>query len=308
MANEIRYGGLGDLRLTEELAAEVQLLLADRNALGMHPALMYLGDCGGAPSLTKKLSQVGWNGYDAMSDVAEGASVTNTALTDSSVTVTVSRRAKSYIHSDHALFTDIQGLLSRPSFARDAAISAQMKLTNLIALLVDDFSTTAGPGTGVNADVETLIEAGILLNIANAPVEQGILAMLHTRQWGDVQLDIATAVAGAIQWMEATQEQIAIRGNGFKGTLFGMDIFTSNQVQTANAGADRAGGVFTRGAVAWADATPQPDGNPKKTIIDKILLAEDYEVGSGETTTVQNYYCGVTEAIDECGVTYISDA
>ena len=83
MANEIRYSGLGDLRLTETLAAQVQLLLADRNALGNHPALMYVGDASGTPSLTKKISQLGWLGYDAMSDVAEGASVSNTAFTDS---------------------------------------------------------------------------------------------------------------------------------------------------------------------------------------------------------------------------------
>ena len=184
-----------------------------------------------------------------------------------------------------------------------------MKLMNLIALLVNDFSTTAGPGTGVNATTATLIDAAITLGINNAPVDQGILALLHTRQWGDIQQDLLTATAGAVQWAPATQAQLAVRGNGFKGEFFGIDIFTSNQVQTANAGADRAGGVFTRGAIAWADATPVADDNTMdKVILDKIMLASDYDPSSGETELVMNYYCGVTEALDACGVTFVSDA
>ena len=77
---------------------------------------------------------------------------------------------------------------------------------------------------------------------------------------------------------------------------------------TANAGADRAGGMFARGAVAWADGTPVADGDPKKVVLGKIMLAQDYDVASGETTTAMNYYCGVSQVIDAAGVSIISDA
>lgn len=308
MANEIRYSGLADLRLTETLSAEVLLLLADRNAVGMHPALMYIGDLGGSESLTKKVAEIGWNGYDALADVAEGASVSNTALTDSSVTVTVSRRAKSYIWSELAKITDVQGLLSTPSFARDAAVAAGVKLTNLIAEAGSGFSTNSAGSTTVDLNATDLIEASILLEIANADISSGLMCILHPRQYGDFQLDLATTTAGALQWNGATQEQLQVRGAGYKGNFLGIDIWSSSQVPTATAGADRGGCMFTRGAIAWGDATPAMDDNPMRRVVGKILLGTGYDDQAGETTTTMSYFCGVSKAIDAAGCLILSDA
>lgn len=306
MAGEIQYSTLGDLRLSETLSAEVLMLLADRAFLGNHPALMYLGDLGGSPSLTKKISQLGWNGYDALADVAEGSSVVNTAFTDASATVVVSRRAKAYIHSELAAATDIQGLLTRPSFAMDAATSAAMKLTSLIANVTDDFTAQAG-ATTVDLNASDLITAHITLEIANANVGGGVMCILHPQQWGDVQQDILAA-GGTLAETDTAQASLQLMGSGYKGNFFGIDIFTSNQVPTATSGADRAGGMFTRGAVAWADATPASDGNPLRQVIGKILLGTDYDSKAGETTTTQSYFCGVSQVIDAAGVTILSDA
>ena len=58
---------------------------------------------------------VGLNGYDAMSAQGENASIANSALTDTSVVVTVGRYGKAYAASDMARFTSPMGGVINPA-------------------------------------------------------------------------------------------------------------------------------------------------------------------------------------------------
>lgn len=304
MANEILYAGIGDLRFAEAASAEYLLLLAAREALPNHPALLYAGDVAGSGSAVLKVPHLGLAGYDALTATADGSAVANTALTDASTTVTVARYSKAYEVSDMARGTGM--FLDPQVFAQDAVQSSASMLVSLIANLVDNFATTAG-STGVDLSVANYLTAIQTLEVAN--VAGPYMAVLHPQQVGDLRAALAAVAGGALQWMPGTQAQIQVLGNGFRGQFLGVDIFSTTFVPTANAGADRAGGMFGRGALVWADMTIPSSGDADQLIIGgKVMVERDRTARAGLTAHVTHTYLGATEGIDLCGVSVITDA
>ena len=304
MANEILYAGVADLRTTEVLSQEYLLLLQDRKALPMHPALLYAGDLKGSGSDTKKIPHIGMLGYDDLSDLADGASVTPTAHTDASTTITVTRRSKAYSASDLARFTDAHGIIDPQMFAADAAQSAQTKLVQIIAALMGGFSNTVG-STGVNLSVANAMDAGTQLLISN--VAGPYLGIIHGRQFGDLRSALATAT-GSIEHTAAGQSTVEVPVPMGAVRLLGIDWFVSNHIPTANSGADRAGGVFGRGAIAWADMGVDADSMDQISIGGKVLFERDRDGKAGLTDYVTHVYLGASEGIDAAGVSVITDA
>jgi len=307
MADEILYAGLGDLTLAETLSAAIVLLLADRVALPNHEALIYAGDLADTGSKVTKIRELGLMGYDGAAATSEGTAVANTALTDGSVQLTIARYSKRYERGDIARLVDADGLLSPEMFAQDAVVTSALHLTDLLANLVDNFSTTTG-ASGVDATPENFLDACTALEIAK--VMPPYMAVLHPVQWGDIRKDLLLASGGAIQWSAAAQEAQRIRGTGYQGQLGGVDLFTTTRVPTANAGADRAGGIFGRGALAWADATPKTDlPAPWQQVFgNKVLFELQRTASSGLTAFVMHIFLAASEVLDACGVSIITDA
>lgn len=307
MANEIIYSSIADLRTAEALSAEYLLLLAAREALPNHPALFYAGDCAGRGSAVLKISEIGMMGYDLLGATGDGASVANTALSDDKVVVTVGRYSKAYEPSDLARLTDpATGLLSPQMFAQDAVSSAATTLTSLVANVTDGFTNTVG-SSGVDLSIANFLAAIQTLEVNKVPGPY--LAILHPQQIGDLRAAIASTSGGAIQWLPASQEQIQILGSGYRGQWMGVDLFSTAHVPTANAGADYAGGMFGRGAVCWADASIQTDGDPNMILVGgKILLERERTARAGLTAYVSHAYYGVSKGQDLAGVSVITDA
>ncbi len=306
MANEIIFSGIGDLTVAESLSNAYILLAAERQALQNHPALMYVGDIGvGARSNTIKVPHLGLMGYDLLASTGDGSAVANTALTDGSSTVAVARYSKSYEASDLARMT-AGGLVNVDMMAMDAVLSGALTLTSLVANLVDNFSTTAGT-SGVDATTANFLDAITANEIAHT--EGPLMALLHPVQWGDIRKDLGINSGGALQFAPATAELIAFRGTGFQGSLAGVDVFTSTFVPTANAGADRAGGMFGKGAILWGDGTIPSEADPNQIVIAGKVLFERVRTGkSGLTAYVSHRYLGAVEGIDGFGVSIITDA
>lgn len=317
MANEILYAGQADQLTVEILSTEYMLLLASRDALDNHPALMYIGDVFGQGSKVIKLSSVGLMGYDRPVAGTEGSAASNTALADASYQVTVGWYPKVYEASDLARLVDRLGAISPEMLARDAIASKAVKMTDLIANVTDDFTTVQGT-SGTNASWTDILDAAGTLNIANVPGPY--MALLHPRQIQDIKNAIATAT-GTIQWLEASAAQMAVRGETFQGNLFGVDMFKSTLVPTANAGADRAGGMWGNGGVLWADCSVQAT-EPGQVVLGeqaiqvgqsvmragKVLFERDRNSAAGLTKFVSHFYVGVTKGDDARGVSIITDA
>ncbi len=309
-SNTVVYSGFGDMLVTETAASTYLLLLADRNALPAHPALLYVGNVAGSGSNVKKLSHVGLMGYDLMGAETEADDVTNTGLSDGSTSITVADRVKRYEASDLTRMVDGQGVLRGDVLAMDALITASADMAYLVANLVDGFTANTAVGSsGVNASFANFLDAITTLEVAK--VQGPYLAMLHPQQWGDIRNDVAANSGGAIQFNAGSQALIdAMKGLGLKGEFAGVTVFTSAHIPTANAGADRAGGMWGRGGVVWADGTPVADDPSNQTLIPGAnVLFERIRANSGTRTAFQSKHpVGVSIGIDACGVSIITDA
>lgn len=305
MANELLYSSMSDLMVSAILHKELQLLLADRASIWGHPALVYLGDLQGAGSTAIKSAQAGLDGYDEMGAVSEGSSTSNTALTDGSATATIARQALQYQQSD--LSALVGNSVNPVRMAASMVESAYMRFTSMIAALSSGFSQSVG-STGVDMSVDDFFDADIALSLNSNPAQR--LCMLHPRQLADLRTSLR-AEGGAIQFMDATKEMLMSKGPGFVGSFLGVDIFQSSKIATANAGADRAGMMFCRGAIVYADGTPRPLVGAGGSVVEagsKIVVEFERDAGGGLTKIVGNYYVGVAEGQDLMGVGIVTDA
>lgn len=304
MANEILYSSLGDLRVAEVLDSQIQLLLADRGSFFNHPAIVNLGDKSGLGSTASKVGLVGLDGYDVMGAISEGSATSNTALTDASAVCTVARQALQYQMSDLARGTESIGVATHQRIAQSLVGSGAMRLQDMLANLVDNFATTVGTTT-LDLTLDDYVDATIALDLLSVPGPY--LAMLHPRQYGDFRNALLSA-GGAVQYMEATQAQIQLNGQGFKGSFLGVDIVQSSKVPTANGGADRAGGMFGRGALGYATLSVPPDPFVPAIYSGMFMIEFERDAAYALTKVVGNMYAGVVEIEDLRGVSIITDA
>lgn len=306
MANEWTYAALSDQRTTAAMALEWHRLLADRNTLNPNdPALIYAPVPVGASSATVKIPFIGIDGYDLPAVTADGTAASNTAPTDTSVSLTVAKYSKVYTATDLAKFTDPTGSLAPERFAMDAAVSAQVNLVNLIAALGSSASTSVG-STGVNMTYANFLAAKSQLEIANVPGPY--LAILHPVQVADLRLDIAFATQGAIQWQESSGSLIDAQGNGYVTTIAGVRIFSSSKVPTANAGADRAGFMVGRGGIAWTDLTPAVEFADRQILIGKVLFEAIRNGTAASTSYASHYWCAAGVGQADALVGIVTDA
>lgn len=311
MATTFYADVLTDQRVAEILNAEYLRLAADRNALPNHPALVYAGDFKGVPSRSRKIALIGIDGYDLPGPVAEGASLVPQALADQQITVTIGKYGKAYEATDEVRFSDAFGLFNAGRFAQDAVMSRNLKLTDLIARQVGGFARTAG-STGVNLSVANILSAITELEIGSqasfAPGE--VMGVLHTQQMADFRDAWVTSTSGGIQWL-VKEEDLRIKGTGYRGSMFGVDWFASSYVPSANAGADRAGGIFRRGGIFWADCSVDAENADSAAIGGKVLFEKVRQGLAGITAYGNTFHLGVTRGYDtaphQMGVAIITD-
>ena len=305
---------LTDQRVAEILNAEYFRLAKDRNALPQHPALIYAKDFYGTGTLSLKIPFLGLDGYDLPTQVAEGASVGDSTVTDTTVSLSIARYSKAYNPTDVTRFTDSLGVFNAAQFAQDAVLSHQLRLTDVIANLTDGFNASVGTTT-VNLSIATVASAIATLEVAShAALPIGsVMGILHGDQAGDFRTDLISNAGGALQY-NVPPERLRIMGNGYTGQFLGIDWFTSDYVPTANAGADRAGAIFIRGAVLWGDMSQVADSADSVVIGNKVLFERERNARGAATAYISHSYLGATLGVDSSalghryGVTIVSDA
>lgn len=301
MADEILPAGLTDLITSQAMATEFLMLLAERDgSILNHPAL-FRATAQALTSTVVRVPHIGLGGYDLLTAQTPGAEVANVALSDGHTDVTVAMRTKRYNLDDLSRLITA-GKLDPVMFANDAAISVAQTLISLLANVTDDFTATAG-SSGVDATWNDVIDAKTLLAIGKA--SGSLLGFVHPRQWGDLEADALTlGMAGAM----AVAGTLNAGLDQFKGRWLGVDFFATSAVPTADAGANRAGGIFARGAVAWADAQLAPENDPNIVDLGRARFERVRQGHFTATSYVTSYSCGVAKAIDAAGVTLKTDA
>lgn len=285
------------------VSAEVIRLLADRNspAILAHPALVRADDIRGSGSATVTISELGLDGYDLLTAQADGALLSPTSMTVSSVNLSPARFGKAYEITDLARAVD-RGQLSPDVLARDGLITVTETIISLIAALASGFSNSTS-NTGAALTVANFLAAKAALGARSAMGPY--LCIMSGVQWGHLEASLSTQNGTVIA--PAVGNALVSSGPGYKGKLFDVDVFVSNRV--ASVGADHAACMISRGAVAWAAGSFAPEADPN--ILD---FGGDKQNGGipfrferirtglgGKTTHAVGAQLAVSEVIDNAG-------
>lgn len=223
MADEILYSSIGDLTVSAALNARVWELVHDPTDLR---GICYKveGSSFGAASTATKVGQV--QPAYAMSAPGEYTAAANTALTDSSFTLTAAARQLKFTESDLAALTS-DGRVDPEKLAEFCARSVGYTATDLICTAGATATTNVGGGGGVDATVDDLYDAIYALRAANVPGPY--FAVFAHNSWNEIVASLR-GETGALQFVPATAEMLALRGPGFQGTLLGVGIFSVDSV------------------------------------------------------------------------------
>jgi hypothetical protein len=310
MAN-IDFAALsGNARLAAILHKTIEMKLADRAELYKAPQFSNFGTLNGSGSSALQVPVVGLAGTDLMAAVGDGSSVSNTSITSSAATITIARQALRYDITDLASLTDplasgagvgVEGL------ANSMAIAFGMRLTQMITALSSGLSQSVG-ATTVALSVSTFFDAIYKLQLQS---NDGEFAAILAPQQINHLINSLRSETGPGQYVAATQDQIAARGQGYRGMLFGVALHTSSTVPTANAAADRLGLMVASGCIGYATGTPAPVQGAGGIIIpagSQVVVELERDGAAGITRVIGNAFAGVAEIQDLKGVGILSKA
>jgi len=310
MAN-IDFAALsGNARVAAVLHKMIEMKLADRAELYKAPQFLNFGSLNGSGSSALQVPVVGLAGTDLMAAVGDGSSVSNTSITSSAATITIARQALRYDITDLASLTDplASGMgVGVEGLANSMAIAFGMRLTQMIAALSSGLSQSVG-STGVAMTVSTFFDAIYKLQLQS---NDGTFAAVLAPQQINHLINSLRSETGPGQYVAATQDQIAAKGQGFRGNLFGVDLYVSSTVPTANAGADRLGMMVSTGCIGYATGTPAPIQGAGGIIVpagSQVVVELERDAASGLTKIVGNAFAGVAEIQDLKGVGVLSKA
>jgi len=225
-----------DVSYTAILADEVKDALM---AVVVTPALMDFKDLSGSPSKAYKYPKA--DKFTAAA-VAEGVELGNTALTSDSVTITSSEIGIMATITDVLEVSDIPAAHGARLKQLGRALGDKLDID--ICALFGGFSTGVGTTT-VNIALTDLLDVIYNLEVNDAAGLGGIVGVLHPRQAADIRTELEADTASIYN---NTSPNMLAKGNaGYFGSWFGLDIYQSTNIPTANAAADRAGGFFIRG-------------------------------------------------------------
>lgn len=173
--------------------------------------------------------------------LTEGTETANTALTSTSVTITAAEIGIQATITDVLEVSDIPA--AHGARLRQLGRALADKLDVDICALLSGFSTTVG-ATTVDITLSVLLDAIYNLEVNDAASLGALVGVLHPRQTADLRTELEADAA--VIYEGKSDSTLAKAQAGYFGSWFGIDVYQSTNVATANAGADRAGGIFVR--------------------------------------------------------------
>tara|TARA_R100000664_G_scaffold13086_1_gene21026 strand:- start:409 stop:1173 length:765 start_codon:yes stop_codon:yes gene_type:complete len=235
-----------------------------------------------------------------------GAGITDATYTTSEFSLAPSLYALQYS------ITDLVPVAGSPidveRVAANLVAGVGLTMTDLLCALFGSLSNSVGTTT-VDLTVSDIFDAVYQLNSSN--VSGNYAAVLYPQQFNDFQNSLR-AEAGAVQFAPASEQMLAAKGPGFKGSWLNIDFYQSDSVGTANGGADSAGAMFGAGAFAYTLADPRViQGHiPSDSVLmanEVMLLEMSRDSANFKTALVGQIYPAVVEAEDARGVKIVTD-
>lgn len=302
MANEIIYDST-NLRAAEVLNSMVWDLLYDGTDL--RSICFKVADLGGSGSSTSKTAQVNLGTGMTAANADEVSATGNSALPVDNLSLSVAGQIIAYEMSDLSILTQSAGGVGMDTLARAVAESYIVCFTGLACTAGSGFSNTVGTTT-VDLTMDDFYAAIFQLEATSNNVP--FSCVLFPTQWTDLQESLRSE-GGAVQFMPATAEALRAKGQGYKGNFLGVDIWTSDQVPTANAGEDSGGFMMSGGGIAYVEASARgilpgavmaPSQSPVYVEFERVS-------DPGLSRIIGHAYVGVGISEDDKGVAIVTD-
>jgi hypothetical protein len=282
-----------DLRLAAALDQEVRILLTDMHAMRTVPgAIVDCGSVNGTGSDTKRVRFAGLDGYDAMTAAGE-ADVSNTSLTDASADIAVARIALRYDLLDLAAFTGVgPNDINIDRLAGSMAGAAEQGFNILLANVIDDWTTDAVDSSNAMT-ADDFYDGTYQLELNSVPGPW--FSALHPRQHTHLRNSLRSEV-GPAQYMEATQEQLTLKGQGFQGNFLNVGIYNMSDIITTSS--KKQGAIWGQGALGYAygnPTVPMGAGSEVRRIPgnQSVFVEIERDASGGLSEIVGNSYIGV---------------
>jgi hypothetical protein len=237
------------------LTKEVAVLLTHNASIRRTGYIKFRGDVAGTLSDTMQVRQVGLGGADSFVSATEIQDLGYTQITDSSFNLAVTRYTLQRAVSDIARITGA-GVPMDPTdpfvLAEDMALGYEECFNGLVATA--GATATSNVGTsGVDMSADDAYDAVYTLEIASVPGPW--FADIAPRQTADLQESLR-GETGPAQFIQATQDMLNIKGQGFVGRFLNVDWFHDANITTA--GGNREGFMAGYGAIEYATGTMTP--------------------------------------------------
>lgn len=309
MANaKITNAGLvaDNVRLAQMISLEINRLLTDTANLRNSPFITYAGSINGMGSDTIRLRKYGLGGRDSFS--AAGGENTDEAanfqdIDASSTDIAVARQYLIRNISDLASMAGYGSQDLNPFIlASDMAASYETRFAELTGDTADSFLTIKG-SAAVDFTVDLFFESISALHIAdsNRGADGPYALVMHPVSLNQLQDSLRNETGNAISMMAATQDMLAVKGKGFIGSLFGVDIYRSSHVTSG-------GGAFNNfmvspGALGYADGVPTslPSAVDFMTM-GKVLVEMQRDGTAASTQIIGHMYLGMAITDQNRGV------
>lgn len=219
--------------------------------------------------------------------VDEGSDITATARTTGSASVTIAEVGLNTEVTDFAKETTATVVADLLTWAKSQGRAIAQKITgDLCALFSALNDGTAVGTTNTNITVANFIEGMYTLDSQNAPGAKK--CVLHPRQTYDlfsaIEASTGTPWSNVGELVRQGRLPSGTPESGFCGVVFGVPVYQTTEVPTANSAVDRAGGMFVRDALAIIKQRPvrteyDRDGSARTT---EVIVTTSYGVGEVE--------------------------
>jgi len=297
---------VGDLRLAQMISQEIRLLLNDSTNLRNTPFMDFVGSINGMGSDTIRVRKAFLDGEDAWSEFSGGTedtAVSDTALVDGHVDVTVKRQALAYSITDLASMTGMGGGDIDPfRIAESISKSYEARFADLTGALLGGFTPQVGAAVAT-LNVTTFIDAIQTLETADSGkgVPGPYVCVLDPVQFGQLQDSIRSESTGILQFVAPSYEAISAKGSHYKGSFMGVEIYTSSHV--TNNGSNYAAAMWGPGAIGYATGTPAGLPGAAETMeMGEVVIEMDRDATKALTRIVGHAYLGMAIIDDNRGV------
>jgi len=300
-----------NLALASMITAELHLLLADTQNLRNSIFIDYAGSVNGLGTPVIKYRKVGLGGRDIFQDATTEISshTAATALTNSSVDITVARKYLNREISDLATMISYGDPIDPFVLAEDMALSYEAKFADMTAAACANFTTTKGSSANTFS-VDLMFEGIFALEQADSDrgAPPPYAAVLHPKALAEFQDSLRNEVSNVIAMSPASLEMVKAKGQGYVGDILGVSVYRSSFVN-AGGGAKKNWMMATK-ALAYADGAPQIVGASQVIELPdaKCVVEMDRKSQSATSLIVGHCYLGLSVVQDERGVLLESKA